>query len=377
MRLYLIRIKCLLRNKGNMFWAFIFPLCLGTFFYLGFGRLSMDSVLSNVKAYVASDFADSQMVTQMRKVTYGDDKPLFDVNTNYTKAELEEYLLAEKITGYIYVENNKINYRIYDNGLTQTITKSFLDQYIQVNNLIVEVTTTNPEKLDEVLAGLFNDETYTEEVVTGTNPKANKVVIYFYALIAMACMYASYWGNLLANDIQANYSPLAARVNITPTHKLKIIITYALAALTVHFIGNLGLIAYLKYILKVEFSNHLGLIVLSSFVGTISGIALGTFLSTIIKGSYGKKEGIMTIVSMVLSFLSGLMVVDIKYLVTKNFPIAGYINPANLLTESFYSLYYYDDIKRYFLNLGMLFGLSLLMIFGSYLSMRGTKYDSI
>ena len=41
-----------------------------------------------------------------------------------------------------------------------------------------------------------------------------------------------------------------------------------------------------------------------------------------------EKQGIMTIVSLTLSFLSGLMIADIKYIVSKFMPLLGLINPV-------------------------------------------------
>jgi ABC-2 type transport system permease protein len=360
-----------------MFWTFVFPLCLGTFFYLGFGNLSNDNILSTVDVYIASESKEEQLVNQMKVIYISEDEPLFQVNTEYSQDQLENKLNDNEIIGYIYTKDGEIIYKIAENGLKQTITKSFLDSYIQVNDLILSVSTSDPSKLPVVLADLSNPGDYLEVAKSGTNPKANNFIIYFYALIAMACMFASYWGMGLVNDIQADVSPLAARVSVTPTHKLKLIVLYALAALTLHFIGNLGLIVYLRFVLNVEFANNIGLIILASFVGTISGITLGAFLSSIIRGSINKKEGMITTISMVLSFLSGLMNVDVKYLVTKNAPILGYLNPANLLTEAFYSLYYYSDLGKYFFNLLLLSILSVIMIIVTFLRIRGNKYDSI
>ena len=377
MRMYLVRIKCLLRNKDNVFWAFIFPLLLGTFFYLGFGKLSVDESLNTIDVYIASHDKNHQLVTVLEDISYGDGKKLFKVNTSFDLDQLNQSFADKEIDNFIYLQDGLINYKIIENGIEETIIKSVLDKYIQGEALVKKVMETNPENVEKVLSSFLNPKTYLVEATSGTNPNSNKLIIYFYALIAMACTFASYWGIGLVNDIQADASPLATRVNITPTHKLKLILIYTLAAITIHFTGNLGLIAYLKYILGIEFAHNTWLIILTSLIGTISGIALGAFLSTIIKGTFDKKSGIITTISLLLSFLSGLMVVDVKYLVQKNAPILGLINPTNLLTECFYSLYYYNDIGKYFYNLGILALISLILIFSTYLKMRGNKYDSI
>lgn len=377
MEMYLTRIKYLLRSKANVFWAFFYPLILGTFFYLGFGSLSGNNSFKSIDLFIANDYANIEFVEIMKDLEYDDGIKLFNVNTSYTKKELGDYFADNKINNYIFMENDEIIYQISENGIIETIVKNVIDEYIQMNAFYQNVIENHPDKLDEITKSLSKQVSYLVEKTTGTNPKANKLIIYFYSLIAMACTFGSFWGIGLVRDIQADQSPLAARVNITPTHKLKVILTYTLAAITIHFLGNLILIGYLKYILKIEFANNLILIILTSFIGTISGIALGSFLSSVIKGSPAKKEGLITTISLVLSFFSGLMIVDVKYLISKNIPILSYINPTSLLTDCFYSLYYYNDIGKYFLNLGLLSFISIILVFMTYFQMRGHTYDSI
>ena len=66
-----------------------------------------------------------------------------------------------------------------------------------------------------------------------------------------------------------------------------------------------------------------------------------------------------------------------KYIVDKNVPIINKINPASMITDGFYSLYYYDTLDRYFFNIASLLVFALIMITISYFSLRRQKYDSI
>ena len=227
------------------------------------------------------------------------------------------------------------------------------------------------------MADMNNNNVYYEEIQNNNNPDTNAFIIYFYALIAMTCMFGSYWGTSLVHEIQANNSPLAARISVSPTHKMKMIIIHFLAALLIQYVGNLVLIAFLKYVLGVQFSKSILLVLLATLVGSIAGISMGVMLSALIRASYSLKYGIMTLISLALSALSGLMIVNVKYIVAKYVPFLSYINPASLLTDTFYSLYYFSDLNRYFLSLGILSGLSVIMIIVAYLSLRGTRYDSI
>ena len=66
-----------------------------------------------------------------------------------------------------------------------------------------------------------------------------------------------------------------------------------------------------------------------------------------------------------------------KYIVDKNIPIVNKLNPASMITDGFYSLYYYDTLDRYFFNIASLLIFALIMITISYFSLRRQKYDSI
>ena len=80
---------------------------------------------------------------------------------------------------------------------------------------------------------------------------------------------------------------------------------------------------------------------------------------------------------MVACFLSGMMGITMKYVIDKNVPILNKINPASMITDGFYSLYYYDTLDRFYFNVISLLIFSALMIFISYKGLRRQKYDSI
>jgi len=77
------------------------------------------------------------------------------------------------------------------------------------------------------------------------------------------------------------------------------------------------------------------------------------------------------------SFLAGLMATGMKYFVQKNMPIVSYISPANLITDAFYSLYYYDTLNRFWLNIAILCIISLVFCTITCLVLRRKTYASI
>jgi len=66
-----------------------------------------------------------------------------------------------------------------------------------------------------------------------------------------------------------------------------------------------------------------------------------------------------------------------KYIIDKNVPIVNKLNPASMITDGFYSLYYYDTLDRYLFNIASLLIFSGIMILISYFGLGRQKYDSI
>ena len=80
---------------------------------------------------------------------------------------------------------------------------------------------------------------------------------------------------------------------------------------------------------------------------------------------------------MIMCFLSGMMGITMKYIIDKNAKILNIINPANMITDGFYSLYYYETLNRFWFNIASLLIYSLILILISYKTLRRQKHDSI
>ena len=80
---------------------------------------------------------------------------------------------------------------------------------------------------------------------------------------------------------------------------------------------------------------------------------------------------------MVFCFMAGLMISGINYIIAQNIPILAWINPAALISDAFYCLYFYDDLNRYFLDIGVLIIMAVVMLLGTAILLRRQKYESI
>jgi len=85
------------------------------------------------------------------------------------------------------------------------------------------------------------------------------------------------------------------------------------AATLIQYISILILIGYLAFVLKIDFGNQLGYILLASFAGCCTGVSFGAMVGALSKKGEGVKTGIIISLSMLMSFLAGLMVAQVKY----------------------------------------------------------------
>ena len=80
--------------------------------------------------------------------------------------------------------------------------------------------------------------------------------MYFFALIAYACMSGAYLSIEAVRDTQANLSPLGARRSITPYRKQFLIFIDMLVLIFIHFINVMILTFYVNYILDIDLGNN-------------------------------------------------------------------------------------------------------------------------
>lgn len=376
--IYKYRIKCIIRDKNMMFWTLLFPILLATLFNLTLSNISSAEDFSAINIAIVKDKEQNnkEFIDVLNSVSAKEsDDPLF--NVKYTSQVKAKNLLDNnKIDGYLHLDKD-IDIVVKDSGINQTIIKSFVDEYKQTQSTIKRIVKENPMAIQNIgLDNLFKKTNHIKEVAI-SKTSINESINYFYTLIAMSCLYGGFLGLKEISQIQANQSTQGARVSIAPTHKLKVFMSSMAAATTVQLFDIAVLMAYLCFVLKVSFSNQIGYILLACFIGTITGVTFGTCLGTALKKSEGIKTGILVGATMTMSFLSGMMYDKMKYIVNSKMPILSYINPVNLIADSFYSLYYYDTTTKFFINIGILCVLSIVFSGITYLVLRGQKYASL
>ena len=383
-------IKSLLKNKTLIFWTFAFSIILSTFFYMAFSNIENDEKLQIFDiAVIDNESFEKQEIYKetLKKLSEESDEKLFNIKY-VSKEEAEDLLEKSEIEGYILFENETPKIVVKNTGTYQTIIKFVVDEIEQTKTVVRDLTEQDIKKEIENGNINFNTENIVNNILVKinneklelkniSNSNLSYMMIEYYTVIAMACMYGGMIGITAINGCLANMSNRGKRIAVSPTRKSVIVLSSAIGAYFVSLIGVALLILFLILALKVNFGTNLGLVILLAMIGNLAGTSLGVLIASCFKVSEGTKTGITISVSMILSVLSGMMGVTLKYLIDKNAPIINRMNPNNLITDGFYSLYYYNTLDRYWSDILNLLIFSIICLVISFISLRREKYDSI
>ena len=383
--------KTLFRNKMLIFWTFAFPIILGTLFNLAFSNIENSEKLNIIDIAIVNseEFQNDEIYKEAFKNLSDENNEDRLFNTKYISKEEAITLLEDgKITGYFELENNKPTVTISTNGINETIFKYIVEEIEEQKSIITNIANEKISQelkngnlsLDyqkiysEILTKLDSSEVKLKNI---SNSNLSYTMIEFYTLIAMTCLYGGILGIVTINNNLPNMSNKGKRVSVAPISKGKLIFGSLLASYVVQLIGLALLFIYTVFVLKVDYGENLPLIILLALVGSLAGLSLGIAIGTLVKSNDNTKTGILIATTMLGCFLSGMMGITMKYIVDKNVPIVNKINPASMITDGLYSLYYYNTYNRYFFDVISLLIFSIIMIMISYRGLRRQKYDSI
>ena len=375
-------LKILFRNKSLIFWTFIFPIILGTFFKLAFNDIENNEAFHpfDIAVVESNDFNNNKIFKDAIKSVSKSDNKLFNVKY-VSKSDANKLLKDKDITGYLEFIGNDVNIKINDNGIYETILKFFVDEVNSEKNMI------NLSINEEVSKGNYDIDNITNNILDKLNSEVNiknisrsnlsYTMIEFYTLIAMSCLYGSMLSMYIINYILPNMHSVGKRISVSGIKKSSLLISSLISSYIVQVVGIFILFIYTIFVLKVDYGNNIDKVILLMLTGSFAGLSLGVLVSSLIKANENAKTGILVGITMLMCFMSGMMGITMKYIIDKNVRVLNLINPASMITDGFYSLYYYDTFNRYYFNVISLLVFSAVMLLISYSSLRRQRYDSI
>lgn len=373
-------LKRFIHNKQQIFWILMFPMILGMFFKVAFSGISSSEAFSSIPVAIIFENDDyKESFTKVCENVKNNDRLLLDAKYNLSEDDALNKLESNDIAGIIYVDETlklKISASTGVDNTNQSILESFVSQYNASASVIKDVAQSHPEKLNDVIAVSGTNETFnTEHKFVSSN--ADSLTQYFYNLLAMACLFTALTGFDIAIQNQGNLSDLGIRRNASSTNKLTIIVGELFSAISLNFVLNLLAFIYIIVVLKIDMTFHLPYAILALFISTFTGITYGFFLGSIPSKKRRAKEAATLASIMFCCFLSGLMIGSMRIVIEEYCPIVNRINPAALISDSFYCLANYENLTRYYIDIVSLIIISVLLTFVGFLFTRRKKYASL
>ncbi len=363
-----------IRQKDVIFWVMCFPIILGTFFYIGFGKLyEKEEIFSEIHIAVTFVKEDDIFSSVIGKMEAADESP-FEFRYADTD-EAEEMLEKGDVSGIITVDD-EISLTVMSSGMEQSVIKSFLDQYKSQKQIISDISANDPSKYTEAINALYAEIDAIENNSL-TDGNMNYYDTYFMNLITMAALFGMVTGVFSATNNQGNLSAIGARKCLSPNNRFITMTSSLTAAFITQLCSVIIATTFVLFVLKIDMGGNIPMIYLSGAIGAFAGISIGFFIGSAGRMSVAVKDAIATSISMFCCFLSGLMVGNMKPLIEEKCPVINRINPAALISDLFYCLTIYDNYARYLEKAVTLLIISAIFITGGFLLTRRKTYENL
>lgn len=370
-----------IRAKSLILWLILFPIVLGTFFKIAFSGIYETTTVFAAVPIAVVENGDNTIFKEIMALLSDSDNALFEIE--YADEEAALKMLEERqISGIIYVDE-KLSIAVSpdDTGssaerIRRTIIKSFVEQYNSYRSIIDDTIANSPEKLSEVVSALSESINCNENIPL-TNGNHDNMLSYYYNLIAMVALLGSDLGLNIAVSSQGNLSAIGARKCCSPTKKLVSIISSMIGCITVQTVCIIIAVSFLAFVLKVDFGSKLHMVYLAGAVGGMMGVSFGFAVGSVGRLSLNAKSAITTAFSLICCFFSGLMVGNMKAVVSTYAPWFNEINPAAVVSDSLYCLNFYDDYTRYTQKIVTMLIMTVIFTMIGFFLTRRRKYASL
>ncbi len=365
-----------IREKSNIFWTMLFPLILATLFHFTLGGTIGEHAMEDIRAaFVTDQNADSQEEEAFLKYLESFDQDWFQI-IPMSQEEAREALKNDEILGIFYGGEEK-KLVIGEDSTYTSILSQTLEIYEKNEHMLAQIAEEHPENLQAAAEAMGEWGTYTE-TVTFRGDSLDYTQNYFFALIAMTCLYGSFMGMYNTVGVQANTSDLGARLAAGCVKRYKTITASLLSSWLISFAEVLVLLFYMDIVLgDIHIGELGGEILLICFAATLYSSSIGMVIGTVGTWSTSLKNGIIVAESLACSFAADLMISGVKETIETYVPVINRINPGALITDAFYSVLIYEDGEKYFRSLSLLTFFGILLLAAAVLSMRRMRYESI
>lgn len=390
----------LVRMPGVLVWALAFPLILSTVFMMMFGPLDDQSEIDPIPL-VAVDPADDVEGQSFQAFLDalsddGNGESLFAITyvPNAEEAvDLVERNMAEEnpYVGYVQLLEGTPDVHVTSvsdltgmEWLKTSILVMAMDNYVANAAMIRDLMNDNPglvaqPDMAETLASMTEPiEATVRTTVTANQPKES--VRFYFALLGMAALFGGTLGMIAFQRLKPNTSPLGARRALGATSHGRTVAATVAASWTITFACLCATYLYMRYVAGIDFGGRDGACLITTAIAALTATALGCAISAIPKVPESGKSGILTGIVCFASLFAGLYgepTMELADMVSANFPVLDYINPAVQISHAFYSIMYYDSLAPMAGHLAILLVMALVLFALSAQSLRRQRYASL
>lgn len=373
-------------------WTLAFPIILSTLLVFMFSSIDEMTELNPFDVAVLEDenYSESNFSDVVDSLSDEGDDHLINVIEVKTKEVGDDLVRNQKVEGLLSVGSDgkphlttlsvsKLlgnMHQIYASILSQVC-----DSYVQNSELVTQIAKdspmvfANPTKIEEAL----DQPSYVSDFsLTENTPK--ETVRFYYALLGMAALMGANVALMSVVSIQPNLSAVAARRAVGSQSRGKMFLAIFLASWLVQFVCMLVAYAFIRFVVGIDFAGKDFYCAIGLLVASLMACAAGAIIGAIPGIPGGSKGGIIAGVTSILALFAGLYGEPSMRLadeISASVPILAKLNPAKVVTDMFYNLYYYDTLGPFWNTVLILIAFSVLFVAISLIFVRKQRYEYV
>ena len=366
---FLVSVKSLVRTPSVIVWVLAFPLIMSAIFLFMFSGMRTDGVVDPVPVALVApvdekDDASAGSFTQVVDALAepGEDR-LLDLRRVRTADEAEVLLASGEIDGYFEIASDGAPALTVGSAYTlasadgatavnRTILETVASSYVQSRALLEEVAQRDSAALADPasVTDALGIQVAVERVQI-THARPEEIVRYYYALLGMGALMATQAGMLAVAQAQPGVSALGARRAVSGTSRLRQLAGCVLGAWAVSTVALTLAFAFLRLVVGVDFGGREGLALVAVAVCALLATALGACVGALpLSAGISARSGILMALTCVLSLFAGLYgtaAMELADNLAHTLPWTSWVNPAKLVCDTFYALYYYTSLAPF------------------------------
>ena len=343
------RMKSLLMNFSCMFESFFLPLLLVILFSITIPDAKYMNFSSIPVSLIGSSENYSKLYHAMQVAKSSTGENLFQVSL-CTKVVATDKLASGDIVAYIET-NNGFHITAKSGEAKAAVIKAYVDWYESVQG-------------DDILN---MDMQYAIDKCAEKDFNRNE--IYFLSLLAFVALSSLYWGVRMVLDFKGDYS-VGTRMMVAPVSKAAMAYENILAVFTISFFENAAIVLAVDRLEGMNLIPYFSYIMVVLVLTSIVGIEIGVYIGILDIGGEKFKHRLCSAIMIISSFLAGLFMFKIRYVIDDNVPLIAVLNPVHVATDALYCIYFTYEMEQYTKNLLILCCLAIALAVGIILLTR-------